>query len=93
VRVLNEKELSADQRINLLMLRVLSRNATADERAALSEQLTADLAYFGAHPQEAEKLSGVGQLPPPIRLPRAELAAWANLATVVLNLDEAITNH
>jgi hypothetical protein len=93
VRVLTEKELSADQRIDRLMLRVLSREATADERAALMEQLTADLAHFAAHPQEAEKLLNVGQLPPPLRLPRAELAAWANLATVVLNLDEAITNH
>jgi hypothetical protein len=55
--------------------------------------VTGDLAHFAAHPQEAEKLLSVGQLPPPVRLPRAELAAWANLATVVLNLDEAITNH
>jgi hypothetical protein len=66
---------------------------TAEERAALTEQLTADQAHYLAEPAAAEELLKVGQCPPPLSLSRAELAAWANLATVVLNLDEAIMNH
>ena len=43
--------------------------------------------------EQAEKLLTVGQAPAPKDLPAAELAAWTNVARVILNLDETLTKQ
>ncbi|WP_254506669.1 DUF1553 domain-containing protein [Anatilimnocola floriformis] len=92
-RILAGKDQAADARLNRLFQIVLSRPATAGERELLQQQLAADLAHYQANPAEAKKLLDVGQAAAPLDISAAELAAWTNLATVVLNLDEALTNH
>ena len=92
-RVLSEKNSSLEAKLDRLFELVLSRPATAKERELLQQQLTVDLAHYQTDPAEAKKLLDVGQAAAPLNISAAELAAWTNLATVVLNLDEAITNH
>jgi hypothetical protein len=43
------------------------------------------------HAAAAKKLLGVGEAPRDDKLDPAELAAWTNVASVLLNLDEAVT--
>lgn len=92
-RVLSNKKLSHAEQIQLLVRIVLSREATAEELTILQTQLQADLRHFHGKSTEAEKLVGVGQAHVPLDLRPTELAAWTNLASVILNLDEALTNH
>jgi hypothetical protein len=92
-RVLLSKAETPAALIDQIFLRVLSRPASGAEHEVLQRQLAADLRFYQANPAEAVKLLQVGQAPVPSGLAPAELAAWTNVATVVLNLDEAITNH
>ena len=92
-RVLTKEERSIADRLDRLFLFVLARTATAAERELLQQQLTADLEHYAHEPAAAKKLLDVGQAAAPLHLPAAELAAWTNLAAVVLNLDEALMNH
>lgn len=92
-RVLAAKAQTTSERIDRLLLLVLSRKATDEERKLLEQQLTADLAHYQTNLAAAEKLLQVGQAHVPLELLASELAAWTNLAAVVMNLDEALTNH
>ena len=48
---------------------------------------------YQADAQAAGTLLKVGESQPDNQLPPGELAAWTNLATMILNLDEAITKE
>jgi hypothetical protein len=63
------------------------------EQQTLLENLNAQLAYFRARPREAEKLLMIGEKRNDTRLNPAELAAYAMTASLILNLDEAITKQ
>jgi hypothetical protein len=92
-RVLSNKKPSREAQIQQMVRIVLSREATAEELTILQTQLQADFEHFRGKSTEAEKLLAVGQAHVPLDLLPTELAAWTNLATVILNLDEALTNH
>jgi hypothetical protein len=49
-------------------------------------------AYYRAHPAEAAKFLKVGQRNP-AGTDQPELAAWTVVASLALNLDEAITHE
>ena len=49
------------------------------------------LAVYKKDPEAGKKLLGVGEAPRNEKLDVAELAAWTNVASVILNLDEVIT--
>lgn len=72
---------------------VTSRSPDAAEQQTLLENLDAQLAYFRAHPREAEKLLTTGERRNDARLDATELAAYAMTASMILNLDEAITRQ
>ena len=61
------------------------------ELAVLRETFERRLAHFAANPDAAGKLLGVGESPRDPKLPPAELAAYATVASMILNLDEVIT--
>ena len=52
----------------------------------LDQQLT----IYRADSAAAKKLLGVGESPASEKLDSAELAAWAIVGSVILNLDEAV---
>jgi len=79
-------------RIQKLLRKVLSREGDDREAAALGKTLMEARAYYRAHPAEAAKFLKVGQRNPSgTGLP--ELAAWTLVASLTLNLDEAITHE
>ncbi len=72
----------AEERLSMLYEAVLSRKATAKELSVLQRELDRALAHYRKHPEDARKLKT-----------SPELAAHALVATLVLNLDEAITHE
>jgi hypothetical protein len=63
--------------------RVLSRRPDASEAAVLEREYKKALAFYSAKPSESAKLAGGGP----------ELAARMVVASLILNLDEAITHE
>jgi hypothetical protein len=80
-------------RLTDLFLGVLSRPPRDDEVSLLLAQLAHERQGFKKNAQAAKDFIGVGESQPDPALDPAELAAWSTLASVILNLDEAITNH
>ena len=81
---------SDDARLDAMCRRVLSRHPTPGERGALLSFLTAQRTRIAARPLDASHLdaraiAGQGEGDP------TDLAPWAAVARVILNLDEAIT--
>ena len=72
----------SSNRLHLLYRSVLSREATPKELSVLQRELDRALAHYRAHPEDARKLQTT-----------AELAAHTLVASLVLNLDEAITHE
>jgi hypothetical protein len=72
----------SEDRLPLLYQAVLTRPATPKELTVLQRELDRALAHYRAHPEDARKL----QTTP-------ELAAHTLVASLVLNLDEAITHE
>jgi hypothetical protein len=75
-----------------LYRRVLARGPKPAEAESLLKFLTAQRDHFRAAPADADKLVRVG-LAPAAGLPAPELAAWASVCRVVLNLHETITRY
>jgi hypothetical protein len=51
------------------------------------------MARYARDAKGAAALVAIGAAPVDKKLPVAELAAWTNVATVLLNMDEAITKE
>ena len=77
-------------RLDALAQRLLNRPFRERELAIVQESLHGLLAYYSAHPAEAESLVVVGESKPAGSIPRPELAAWTMLANEVMNLDEVL---
>jgi len=69
-------------RLQILCQAVLSRKATSKELSVLQRELDRALNHYLQHPEDARKLRTT-----------PELAAHTILASLVLNLDEAITHE
>ena len=71
-----------------------SRMPSNEEIAVLRKLKGDELAWFTAHPQEAEAmLSKNGQVPVDTRLPAAEVAALTEVQRALLGDDEALMKH
>ncbi len=82
---------SVDDRLVFAFRSVLSRPATAAELAVLRRVYDQQLARFRALPTAAKDLLAVGESPADPSLDPVELAAWALVASAILNTDEALT--
>ena len=80
-------------RVDALFRRVLARPSGPKEVASLLSFLGAQRDLYRAQPGEASKLLKVGVAPAPEGVDAGELAAWANVCRVVLNLHETITRY
>jgi hypothetical protein len=72
---------------------VTSRRPSERERQVLSSSFNKHMDYFSRHPQEAVKLLSVGERKNDGKLNASELAAYAAVASLILNLDELITKQ
>jgi hypothetical protein len=70
---------------------VLSRAPRPEEIATIQSLLDKQLAEYRCNLIAAQALLKIGQSAPPPEADAAELAAWTNIARVILNLHETIT--
>lgn len=89
-RIIKEGGADTASRLQWAYRQALSRKANDAETAMLSELVANHLKAYQADKPAAETLLKIGQSPRPQDIDPAELAAWTNIARVILNLHEAI---
>ena len=92
-RVLKSPAPTDEARLSLLIQSCTNRPATDADKTVLLPILTRSLSHFTTHPDAAQTLLTIGASPLPEAIPQPQFAAWANLANLVLNLDETITKE
>lgn len=80
-----------EQRIDAAFRQVLQRTANADEKKLLGELVLRHEKQYTTDVKAAEAYLHVGDRPPPADIASSELAAWANVIRVLLNLHETVT--
>jgi hypothetical protein len=90
-RTMQSDQASVEGRAQFAFRTALSRQPTAAERELVIGLYQQRLAKFQEQPASAKALLAVGDAPRDANLPEAELAAWASVMSVLLNLDEVIT--
>jgi hypothetical protein len=70
----------------------LSRTPNEAELKILQTALATQIGRYSQDVKAAEALTKVGDLPRPEGIKSEELAAWTAIASIVLNLNETITN-
>jgi len=90
-RTLTEGGSSSLARLRFAFARATGREIRPDEADLISALLQKRLAAYRADPQGAKDYLSVGESKPNPSLDPAELAAYANVASLILNLDETIT--
>jgi hypothetical protein len=88
-KVLNAEGETSD-RLNLMGLRLLSRDWSSRELTIIQSSLDKLSSYYKDHPEDAQKLLEVGASDPDKSLDPKELAAWTMLANELMNLDEVL---
>ncbi|HJZ92422.1 MAG TPA: DUF1553 domain-containing protein [Gemmataceae bacterium] len=84
---------AADDRLAVAFRRVTARAPTDTERAVLRRALDRQLADYRNDPAAARKLLKVGDSAANPRLDAVEVAAYAAVCRLILNLDEAMTKE
>lgn len=96
-RVLGERMACAaggvNEQLRLGFRRVLARGPTPREEAILIELFETERTRYRADPAAAAALVAVGQAPHPAQVDPIDAAAWAAVATALLNVDEAVTRE
>jgi hypothetical protein len=92
-RILKEGGKDSGARIQWAWRQALSRAPRADEMETTRGLLERHLEEYKRDPQAAAALGKVGLMPASNDLDPAELAAWTNVARVILNLHETITRN
>jgi len=90
-RILKEGGADTASRLTWAWRQVLSRAPRPEEIKAIQPLLDKQLAEYRCSPAAAQALLKTGQSLPPPETDPAELAAWTNIARVILNLHETIT--
>jgi hypothetical protein len=91
-RIMNQEDLSdEDERITYAFKAIMSRPPSSRELALLKEDFLHHEQIFSKNPQAVGQLLKVGEKPNDPKLPAATLAAYAMVASTILNLDEAIS--
>lgn len=90
-RMLTEAGSSPAERFNFAFERATGRNPRPEEADLMGALLAKRLAAYRADPAAARAFIAVGESTPNPSLDPVELAAYANIASLILNLDETIT--
>jgi hypothetical protein len=80
-------------RLRRAFLAATSREPAKQELAVLDNTLQRERKRYARNVAEAEKFLDVGESPRNPKLPAAEHAAWAQVATLLLNLSETLTRN
>jgi hypothetical protein len=82
-----------EKRLDRAFRLVVSRAPSDRELAKLQSSLAYFRDYFASRPDDAKKLLAQGESRNDTNIPPAELAAMASVASLILNLDEALTKE
>jgi len=77
-------------RLDFIARRLLSRPLSKDETAIVLRVRGKLLAHYKAAPEDAKKLTAVGESKPDASLDPADLAAWTMVCNQMMNLDEVL---
>jgi hypothetical protein len=92
-RVIREADTEPDHRLARAFRIVTSRKPLESELQVLLAGFQQHLEHYRQHPEAAEKLLTVGERPADESFDPPELAAYTAVANMLLNLDEAISQH
>jgi hypothetical protein len=92
-RTMKEGGATPEARLAWAFRVVTSRQPVEAELRALKRNWNAQAEYFAQHQEEAARLLAVGEKRNDPQLEKAELAAYAMTASLLFNLDEAITRQ
>lgn len=92
-RVLQADLESDEARLDNILMRTLSRNASQQERAILLAGLNRSREEFKTDPAAAKEFLSIGESPRDEAFDPVEHASWAALCLAVLNLDETLTKE
>ncbi len=92
LRTLREGGAETAGRLSFMWRTALSRPPTREELAVLQGTLDRQLANYRQDRKSAEAFVKIGDLANPKDIDVSELAAWTALGSVILNLNETITN-
>ena len=92
-RVMKERRTSAEERIELAFRLATARRPTPRELSVLHETLSSYLDDYRRDVEAAKQYLSQGESPRDEELDVSELAAYATLASMILNLDETITKE
>lgn len=88
-----KKKVALSERLEYISRQILSRPLKERERLVLEREFQASLAHYQKRPEDALDLLAVGQPPSKSDVNENELAAYMVIASMVFNLDEAITHE
>ncbi|MCA9147634.1 MAG: DUF1553 domain-containing protein, partial [Planctomycetales bacterium] len=88
-----ESSPDSTERINNIFQGILARQPNSNESAILSQGLAKHLKQFEATPESASQLATIGEYPLPESINQIELAAYTTIASLILNLDAAVTKQ
>jgi Protein of unknown function (DUF1553) len=92
-RMMKEGGATPDARLRFGFRLVTGRNPSAAEVEVLRGNLQFHLDHFAANPEDAEKYLQQGESRADRELAPRELAAYASVGSLLLNLDEAVTKE
>ena len=92
-RMLEEGGATDEARLRYGFRLLLSRVPTEKELAVLRGSLAYHRDYFASDPERAEKVLAKGESPQSQRYAAGERAAWMQIGSLLLNLDEAVTKE
>jgi hypothetical protein len=92
-RMIKEGGADANARLRYGFRALLSRYPSAEELRTLRDSLNYHRDYFASRPEAAAKLLAQGESKPDAALAPAELASYASVASLMLNLDEVVTKQ
>ncbi len=92
-RALAAHGLAQPEPLREMARRVLSRDLRPNEERILSRERDRALTHYRAHPDDAVRFLTRGQFLPDPKMPAPELAAHTVVASMLFNLDEAITHE
>ena len=92
-RMLTEGGRTAEERIRFAYHAVLARTPAGEELSVVRSALDRFLARYQDDPESASKAVAFGESKAPAGLKSTELAAYALVANLILNLDETVTRN
>jgi hypothetical protein len=92
-RTLKESTGSADRRLRYAFRLATAREPEPRELQVLKRALDRQTAEYASNKDAAEKLLQVGESGYDRSIPAPQLAAWANVCSIILNLDETLTKE